>query len=306
MACRPSLGLLAAVLALGAPRAARACSVCGCGDPQLEANDPAATSGRFRLQLESQYLTVTSGTEGAPGLTDHLTQYTLRADAVYGPTDRLSLMVQVPLVRKELSTTGQGADRPTSSLSGLGDVELGARYSLFSRVDFGRRQRQELAVSAGTSLPTGANDGRMGGARVDEHGQVGTGSFGPYAGLHYAFSRGDWDAFATLSLRAHTTSSFGYQYGQALLWSLHAQYQAAPRLVLSAGIDGRNAWADLDHGAAVDDTGGLLLAAAPAAWFNVAGGFWLGARAQLPFYSRLRGEQSVGPTVMAGLQYQLF
>ncbi len=104
----------------------------------------------------------------------------------------------------------------------------------------------------------------------------------------------------------HSTSSFDYQYGPALLWSVHAQHQVLPRLALSLGVDGRQSWADLDHSAAVENTGGLVLAAAPAAYFNLAGGLWVGLRAQLPFYARLRGEQSLGPTLVGGLQYQLF
>ncbi len=53
-------GVVPALFALGAlallPAAARACSVCGCGDPLLDAADPAASLGLLRLQLEGEYL----------------------------------------------------------------------------------------------------------------------------------------------------------------------------------------------------------------------------------------------------------
>ncbi|BDG07314.1 hypothetical protein AMPC_04270 [Anaeromyxobacter paludicola] len=301
---RLALLALAATLALASPPAARACSVCGCGDPQLDASDPAAASGRFRLQLASEYLSMDAGTEGAPGSTDHLKQVSLRADAVWSPAEWLSLLARVPYVRKDLTTTGPGAQGPGSSLSGLGDAELGARITLLSRVDLGRGRSHGLALTGGASLPTGSNDARRGGERLDEHGQLGTGSFGPYAGLHYAFSQGDWYAFASVTGRFHTVNGFGYQYGEALLWTAEAQYRLGQRVAVSLGLDGREAWADLDHGLAVESTGGLVLAASPAAYLSVGGGMWLGVRAQLPFYARLRGEQSVGPVLVGGVQYQ--
>ncbi len=300
---RLARGLLAALL-LGSPAAALPCSVCGCGDPQLEASDPAATSGRLRLQLESEYLAITAGSEGAPGSIDHLEQYSLRTDVVYAPLPDLSLLAQLPVVHKDLATTGP-ADRPSSHLTGLGDAEVGARWVLLTRIDLGRQQRQDLAVDGGVSLPTGGNSARdASGARIDEHGQLGTGSFGPYLGLHYAFSRGDWYAFGSVSARVHTTNGYGYQYGQALLWSAHAQRMLSARLAVSLGVDGREAWVDLDHGRAVDSTGGLVLAATPAAYLDVGQGFWLGARAQIPFFTSLIGQQTVGPVVTAGVQYQ--
>ena len=49
----------AGALVSGAP--AWACSVCGCGDPLLSANDPAAVNGRLRLQVDTEYLSVKSG-----------------------------------------------------------------------------------------------------------------------------------------------------------------------------------------------------------------------------------------------------
>jgi hypothetical protein len=37
---------------------------------------------------------------------------------------------------------------------------------------------------------------------------------------------------------------------------------------------------------------------------QVNGSLWLSARAQLPVYTRLRQDQSVGPTFLVGLQVQ--
>lgn len=290
-----------ALLALLLAGPARACSVCGCGDPLLSAGDPAALSGILRLGLETEYLHVTAANEEAPALTDALDQYTLRLSGVYSPTPELSLILLLPLMRKDLRTAGVTA----SDLTGLGDVELGARYTLLDLPDFARARRQSLAVSLGTSIPTGLRAAEVNGIPVDEHGQLGTGAWGPYAGVHYRWEERAWTLFASLSGRLRTTNAEGYQYGDALLWSAHAQLWADTRLALDAGVDGRWAAADARDGAAVVATGGLLLAAAPGVYWNVSGPFWLSARAQIPFFTHLYGIQTVGPTVVAGLQVQI-
>jgi hypothetical protein len=296
--------LLTAACAVAVAHAgpARACSVCACGDPQLEASDPGALQGRLRLQLDSEYLTVKAASEEDDAVTDRLNQYTLRLGAAYRPVDRLSLLLQVPLTRKDLAAGGF----TSSDVSGLGDVEVGARYAFLEAVSFGARRRQELAVALGSSLPTGSNDRRRDGERIDEHGQPGTGAYGPYAGLHYHVDQGPWYGFASVGGRLHTTNDFDYRYGPALLWSAHAQYRGLRRVALSLGVDGRQAAPDEEDGVTVEHTGGLVLAAAPAAYLDVGRGFWLSLRAQLPFHTRLRGDQEVGPTVVAGLQLQVY
>jgi Putative MetA-pathway of phenol degradation len=305
MTTRTALQLLVSAACLSAlawSGTARACSVCGCGDPQLDASDPGAVDGRLRLQLDSEYLTVQAGNEEDPSVVDRLRQYTVRLGATYSPLAGLSVLAQVPFTRKDLSVAGV----TSSDVSGLGDVEVGARYSFVDVVNFAARRRQELAISLGTSLPTGSNDRRHDGARIDEHGQLGTGAYGPYAGLHYHVDQGDWYGFGSVSGRYRTTNDFDYRYGPALLWSAHGQYRGFRRVALSLGVDGRQAGPDEVGGEVVANTGGLVLAASPAAYLDVGRGFWFSLRAQLPLYTHLKGEQDVGPTVVAGVQFQAF
>lgn len=282
---------------------ARACSVCGCGDPLLDASDPAASTSRLRVALDTEFLDVKAGNEQDATRIDRLKQYTLKLQAVYSPLERVSVIADLPFVRKDLSTSG----RTTSDLSGVGDVEVATRVALLDLADFAHRRRNTFAVSAGTSLPTGRNaETDAAGERVDEHGQIGTGSWGPFAGLHYRFEQDDWFASASVSGRLHSTNSFQYRYGSALLWSVHGQYQPMRRLALQLGVDGRWASRDEDAVGPVDHTGGTVLALAPGAYWNVAAGFWLTLRAQIPFLTRLNEIQEVGPTVVAGIQYALF
>jgi hypothetical protein len=239
-------------------------------------------------------------------MTDELDQRSLRLNVVWRPLDRFSVSATVPFTAKTMKMVGGPTPETTSDLSGLGDVDVGARWAAWRLVDLGTGMVQELALTAGTSLPTGSNDAvDASGVRVDEHGQLGAGSWGPFAGLHYRFEAGKWVAAASLSGRAHTANDVGYTYGSALLWSAHGQYLPAQWVVLDLGIDGRRAAADKDNGATVENTGGTVVSAAPGVYVNPTGGLWVFARGQVPFYQALLGEQQVRPTVVFGLQYSV-
>jgi hypothetical protein len=310
------LALAAAALLLAPP--ALACSVCGCGDPLLAASDPAAINGALRLQLDVEHLRVDAGTDGQPGFTDQLTQTSWRLNAVYRPIDRLSLLLTLPLIQKKIVTVGEGQPNLTdSNLTGLGDVEVGARWAVWRSVQVGARRVQELAVAAGSALPTGAHDARMAdGTLVDPHGQLGTGGWGPFAGLHYRYEEGDGTIFASLSWRHRSQgSSFDgsrYKFGDALLWSVHGQYLLARRVALDLGVDGRDALADraVDPDGTVtpkvENTGGRLWSLAPGVYVDAGGGAWVFARGQVPIIKGLRGEQDVKPSFTVGVQYLAF
>src|SRR5512140_269046 len=197
------------VVALSWSTPARACSICGCGDPLLAASDPAAINGQLRFQVDTEYLRIDAGTDGQPGFTDQLRQFSYRFNVVYRPFDALSLTATVPVVTKSIRAVGGGSDVTSSSLTGLGDVELGARYAVWTSVNIGARRVQELAVSAGATMPTGphnatASDGTL----IDPHGQLGTGGWGPFAGIHYRYEQGNWLGFASLSYLNRTEATY--------------------------------------------------------------------------------------------------
>ena len=221
--------------ALMLSRPARACSVCGCGDPLLTSSDPSAITGRLRFQLDTEYLRVDAGNEVDPAFTDKLSQWSYRFNAVYRPTEALSLTATLPVVNKAMRMGGGGSSTSTSDVTGLGDIEVAARYALWRGVSLGVGRVQELAVTAGTSMPTGPNGLRSDGERIDEHGQPGTGAWGPFAGIHYRFEQGSWLAFASLSGRVRSENGYSYRYGSAALWSIHGQYFPAKRVVLELG-----------------------------------------------------------------------
>jgi hypothetical protein len=287
---------------------ARACSVCACGDPIVAAAEGHGEgAGDLRVAVDTEHLTQEAGAEGEPGHTDVLDQYTLRLTGVYSPIAPLNLVVAVPLVRKKMSM--EQPDGPTvteSDETGLGDVEVGARWFVLESVNFGARRRQGIALSAGTAIPTGPNDAKDdAGERIDEHGQLGTGGWGPYAGISYRLQQDPWSALVAVSGRVRTENGDGYRYGEALLWTVQGQWSPVERVALGLGLDGRNVAHDRDDAGRVENTGGLVLALTPSAYVNVFRGLWLNARAQLPFLSRVSGRQTIGPTVAVGISYQV-
>src|SRR5215470_18865995 len=98
------LRLVAAVLIASvtlAPAVARACSVCGCGDPLVLAGDSTPVANTVRFALEYEYLTATARSDDEPDRTESLTQMTLRPVVVYSPVSRINLVLQIPLARKD-------------------------------------------------------------------------------------------------------------------------------------------------------------------------------------------------------------
>lgn len=281
---------------------ALACSVCGCGDPLVSAENSAPSTGSVRAEFDWDYLTASAASDENPAATESLTQMSFRPVVVYSPNNRLNLVLQVPLVRKDWTVAGGDAPEAAKPF-GLGDLDLGARFFIAQTTNLAAQRRQEFAVSIGTSLPTGANDAEVNGERIDDHAQLGTGSWGPYAGLLYALHRDPWNLTASLSGRLHSTNSFGYHYGSAMLWSVTGSYRAWDAVAFELGVDGRYAVRDTADGEFQVNTGGLLLALSPGVRVNPAGALWLNARAQVPFAHHLYGEQTVGPTFSVGAQY---
>ena len=297
---------LASVLLL-APSVARACSVCGCGDPLVLAGDSTPVANTLRFALEYEYLTATARSDDEPDRTESLTQMTLRPVVVYSPFSRINLVLQVPVVRKDwaLSATPT-AGAETALPMGLGDLDLGVRVFLWDVTSIQAQRRQNLALTAGTSFPTGADDRTTAdGERIDQHAQLGTGAWGPYVGALYAFHQDPWNLSLSVTGRFRTTNSFGYRYGDAVLWSAQLRFRVVEPFALQVGIDGRYAGQDRTAGVVQQNTGGLVVSAVPGIAWNVAGPIWLLAQVQVPFATHLFGEQTVGVTATASLQYVL-
>jgi len=295
------------VVALLGAREAHACSVCGCGDPLVLAGDSMPVAGTLRFALEYEYLTATARSDDQPDRTESLTQMTLRPVVVYSPLERLNLVLQIPLVRKDwlLSAT---TEAPTESATptGLGDIDLGVRVFVWDATSIRAQRRQNLALTAGTSFPTGSDDRTApDGEPLDQHAQLGTGAWGPYVGALYAFHQDPWNFFVSVTGRFRTENARHYKYGDALLWTAQLKFRVVEPFALQLGLDGRYAARDKSEGVLQENTGGMVLSAVPGLAWNFAGPLWLLAQVQIPFATHLYGQQTVGVTAAASIQYVL-
>ncbi|MGZ6059154.1 MAG: hypothetical protein ACXWLP_06820 [Myxococcaceae bacterium] len=298
--------LLVALAPMLAPGMARACSVCGCGDPLVLAGDSMPVAGTWRFALDFEVLSATALSDDQPDRTESLTQLTLRPVVVFSPVDRLNLVLQVPLVRKDWSLSATPTEPAESATPfGLGDIDLGARIFLWESTRMASQARQSIALAGGTSIPTGADDLTVEGQRLDQHAQLGTGAWIPYVGLLYAFHRDPWNFLVSVTGKFPTTNSYGYRYGNAVVWSTTLRFRVVESFALALGVDGRQAQRDTSDGVAQQNTGGLVVTAVPGIAWNVAGPMWLLAQVQVPFATSLYGVQSVGLTGLASLQFVL-
>jgi hypothetical protein len=281
-----------------------ACSVCGCGDILQSAGGVPPLPGDFRFTLQTDYLTATAASDEDPDRTESLTQQGVAGTLLYGPTESLSLIAIVPFLSKDWTLDG-GSELPESaSPTGIGDVNVGARYYFMRRTDVVERHRQFLAVSAGSTLPTGSDDAQVDGARIDQHAQLGTGAFGPYVGVSYVLEGGLWNLWANVNGNFNTTNSYDYRYGNAARWGVGAQRRLGTGFAASLAGEGRYASKDTAQGEAQLNTGGTVLDITPGISWSPAATFAFYARAQIPVFTDLFGEQTVGTTFQIGFQFE--
>lgn len=134
------------------------------------------------------------------GVEAHNTDYNLVAAAglAYGVSDRLTLSLELPYVRRDRLREGteEGAE-DLGTIAGLGDATLLAKYKLTGAPGEG------LALIGGLKVPTGGTHRRHDGERLETEHQPGTGSwdpvFGAAASTHLGELRLDASALYQLS-----------------------------------------------------------------------------------------------------------
>lgn len=237
------LGALAALCLVALCHPARACSVCGCDDPLVAVGDSSPKVGALRLALAFSAVTASARSDDDPQVTERLTRMTLSPTVVYSPLNGFNLVLSVPLLRNRYRASGPD-EQISATLWGPGDAELSLRYFFWRNVDFAARRRQNLALSAGTSTPTGRTDITQDGARLDEHAQLGRGAFGPFLAALYAFHQDPWNLTVDTTVRTFSTNHYDYHYGSAALWNAAVQFRVLEPFALHAGINGRYAVRD--------------------------------------------------------------
>ena len=151
----------------------------------------------------------------------------------YGANSDLALFGVVPYVDRSLDIT-QGSARRTRSASGLGDISVFGRYTVFRRDWPGRTLR--VAPFTGLELPTGDDDETDSFGRLPASVQPGSGSWDPFGGVVLSYQTLDFEVDAQASYRANTKAN-DFEFGDVARLDGALQYRLWPR-ELGSGVPG--------------------------------------------------------------------
>jgi hypothetical protein len=181
-----------------------------------------------------------------------------------------------------------------------------------------------LALSLGSYLPTGGTNIISGitGQPIDTHAQLGTGAFGPYAGLLYNHLWDDFTFSANANVVIHTTAYtneinsavYEYTFGTTYTGGLSVQLKATDTLAIGLAVEGRYTDSDTEPNpndnlvAGVPtwdtpNTGGTVIDLSPSVYWNVSGDSVLYGKLQIPTITAFNGSQTLGPTYVFGTQF---
>jgi hypothetical protein len=150
----------------------------------------------------------------------------LDADVSYSPRTDLELRLRAPLLWRDIDYLDpDGGGRVDGSLSGLGDVNLRAKYALVRADDVMRSDR--LSLLADVTFPTADHDAEVDGMVLPRRLQLGHGSFGFGIGPTCTLVRDRHRASAELGYRFWTTHH-GHEPGDELYGNLAYWFRLAP------------------------------------------------------------------------------
>lgn len=149
----------------------------------------------------------------------------------YGITERLAVFGIVPFVDKELEAT-TGGTKKTRDASGLGDISLITRFTVWQR----DRQVETVRVAPfiGIKAPTGEDDEKDSLGRLPQPVQPGTGSWDPSVGLVITSQTLMRQVDASLSYTFNTEAN-DFRFGDVARFDLSYQHRLWP-YELSGGV----------------------------------------------------------------------
>jgi hypothetical protein len=181
----------------------------------------------------------------------------------------------------------------------LGDAELSSVWTHTLASSGGRFYTGGLALIV--KLPTGSNNLRQSGERLDEHLQAGTGTVDWQIGAAVSRLTCTSRFFTSIYYRRNGTNDFGYHYGNALLFNLGAERPLIAGFNGSVQANGRYARRDDDNAGIVENTGGWVTDVTPGLRLNLTETIGISAAVQVPVYQDLYGVQSEKAVINTGL-----
>jgi hypothetical protein len=302
---RPGLrGAAPALLAcalLAAPRGARACAVCGAGDPTLTlmgADRPFA--GRLRIAADLRVGSARVGALGGAAGEIEIVEQRLDLAAAYAPLPSLFVSLSFPMLRRQATLL---RDASTTTTGTPGDLELRARYVAWSGYAGG--VRHQLAIHGGLKLPTAPVQRDASGATLPAEIQPGTGAISPLAGAFYGVSSGPWSFSTSVTLYLPFQVRQGPHATDSLRTTSGLQLQPLRALAGRLGFDTRLDSTAEANGQLDPDSGGFIgYVAAEIIWSPVTD-VLLVAGARFPAVQALHGAHHESTVFSAGVTYDL-
>lgn len=297
------VGLTCSALSLLWIDEAHACQACACGDATfaVQPGDADAHTLTFAAQTASR---------GEAYGTDYLWDFhEWRLDLTLGWShERTTVAVRLPWVWRDLRYDGL----QTAKTSGLGDIELAASYVFTRRanaapqaLDFVASGRGSYAaVHAGLSLPTAVEAFDAYGAPLIDDVQSGTGSFTPFAGLHWGTKLGGFRLDGRHTAYLPLPGRFNFQVGATVQQRVRLMAEPFEQFRFGTALYALWAAPVTMGGDVEDDTGGFVgyidleAEIVPHDQFSIVGG------ARLPVIQALRGDHRAEPGVYVGLRFQ--
>jgi hypothetical protein len=291
MRCTLALGLVLSSFGLLGPlrtRRAAACAACSTGDTTLtSAGTEQPFAGRLRSALQLSYR---SNAFGRAGLDETQTrEFSAELSTAWAPGADWLLLANVPFRVRQMMDANLARD----GSSGLGDIELSAKWFVFRDRDFAPRWL--VAVVGAAKFPTGHWYDDEEGEALPPEAQPGSGSFDAGAGVSLGCFFGAVSGYASVLWRAPLISRAVFQPARSTNATVALQYQAllplAVRGVSELRLDGtaREAAArDPNSGGWISFVGADLLLGASDD-LSIVGGV------RMPALEHLRGAQREGP-----------
>lgn len=153
----------------------------------------------------------------------------------FGVTPRFAVFGALPYLDKELDISLPGLNEPaTRRSSGLGDMRLFGRYTVFQEDARGRTFR--IAPLFGLEVPSGEDDERDQLGRLPAPLQPGRGARAGFAGVVVTYQTLDYQVDAQLSYENNAEAN-GFELGDELRLDASLQYRLWPR-ELGEGVPG--------------------------------------------------------------------
>jgi len=158
------------------------------------------------------------------------TSWSLLSVLGYGITGKLALFGVLPYADKTLMLNA-GGRRLTRGASGIGDLTLFGRYTVFQQDRPGRTLR--IAPFLGVKIPTASGDKHDALGRLPAPIQTSTGAWGGLSGVVASFQTLDYQIDAQVGYQFHGKAK-GFEFGDVVRLDGSLQYRVWPPELTSA------------------------------------------------------------------------